>query len=118
MQLCKSQNVPENLSSTSGAAKRRAKKADQAAVAAGPPSLLELIHLALPTFEKGRVFYRSMLRVKLQKIDPAKSLKRKFGDKDEWRSMLGQLQDEGALTYNQDRDEIVVPLAAAASPDT
>ena len=37
--------------------------------------------------------------------------------KDEWRSALGQLQDEGALTYNRDRDEIVVPLAAAASPD-
>ena len=71
---------PENLSSTSGAAKRRAKKADQAAVAVGPPSLLELIHLVLPTFEKGRIFYRSMLRVKVQSIDPVKSLKRKFGD--------------------------------------
>ena len=85
-------------------------------MAVGPPSLLELIHLVLPTFEKGRIFYRSMLRVKVQSIDPVKSLKRKFGDKDEWRSVLGQLQDEGALTYNRDRDEIVVPLVGAGPP--
>ena len=44
------------------------------------------------------------------------SLKQQFGDKDEWRSVLGQLQDEGALTYNRDRDEIVVPLVGAGPP--
>ena len=32
------------------------------------------------------------------------------------RSVLGQLQDEGALTYNRDRDEIVVPLVGAGPP--
>ena len=79
--------------------------------------MCQLIHLALPKFEKGRTFYRSMLRHKVLQIDPAKSLKRKFGDKDEWRRVLQQLQDEGALTYNGDHDEIVVPLPADAHPD-
>ena len=73
----------------------------------------ELILLALPKFEKGRTFYRSMLRAKVQQIDPAKSLKRKFPDKDEWRGILRQLQDEGELTFTEDRDEIVIPLPAA-----
>ena len=73
----------------------------------------ELILLVLPKFEKGRTFYRSMLRAKVQQIDPAKSLKRKFPDKDEWRGILRQLQDEGELTFTEDRDEIVIPLPAA-----
>ena len=51
-----------------------------------------------------------MLRVKVQQIDPAKSLKRKFGDKDEWRRLLKLLQDDGALTYDELCDEIVVPV--------
>ena len=67
----------------------------------------------LPTFEKGRIFYRSMLRVKVQNIDPVKSLKRKFPDKEEWRGILRQLQDEGELTFTEERDEIVIPLPAA-----
>ena len=73
----------------------------------------ELILLVLPKFEKGRTFYRSMLRAKVQQIDPAKSLKRKFPDKDEWRGILRQLQDEGELTFTEDRGEIVIPLPAA-----
>ena len=46
-----------------------------------------------------------MLRNKVQQIDPAKSLKRKFGDKDEWRVVLQQLQEEGALSFTEDRDD-------------
>ena len=106
---------PANLSSTSGAAKRRAKKADKVATE-GPLSLHALVLLALPHFAVGRTFYRSMLRNKVQQIDPAKSLKRKFGDKDEWRVVLQQLQEEGALSFTEDRDEIVVPLPIAAGP--
>ena len=52
-----------------------------------------------------------------ESIDPAKSLKRKFSDKDEWRFELRQLHDEGNLHFAEDRDEIVVPLLAAASTD-
>ena len=96
-------------SKTSGAAKRARAKA-AAAGSAAPPSLLELIRLALPSFGNGRTFYRSMLRVKVQQIDPAKSLKRKFGDKDEWRNLLHQLQEEGTLVYNESCDEIAVPI--------
>ena len=81
--------------------------------ASQPDPTGELILLALPKFEKGRTFYRSMLRVKVQQIDPAKSLKRKFPDKDEWRGILRQLQDEGELTFTEERDEIVIPLPAA-----
>jgi hypothetical protein len=106
-----------SLSSTSGAAKRRAKKAG-AVAAVGPPSLHTLILLALPTFHKGRTFYRSMLRAKVQQIDPAKSLKRKFGDKDEWRAVLRQLQEEGTLMFTEGCDEILVPLPTAAPPDS
>ena len=54
-----------------------------------------------------------MLRAKVLQIDPAKSLKRKFPDKDEWRAILRQLQDAGELTFTEDRDEVVVPLPAA-----
>lgn len=54
-----------------------------------------------------------MLRVKVLLLDPAKSLKRKFPDKDEWRGILRQLQDEGELTFTEERDEIVIPLPAA-----
>ena len=81
-----------------------------ATASTAPPSLLELVRLALPSFGTGRTFYRSMLRVKVQQIDPAKSLKRKFGDKDEWRRLLKLLQDDGALTYDESCDEIVVPV--------
>ena len=70
----------------------------------------ELILLALPKFEKGRTFYRSMLRAKVQQIDPAKSLKRTFPDKAEWLGILQQLQNAGELTFAEDRDEIVAPL--------
>jgi hypothetical protein len=97
-----------DLSASSGAAKRRAKKAESAAAAA-PPDLRALILLALPSFQ-GRVFYRSMLRAKVQQIDPAKPLKRKFGDKDEWRVVLQQLQTDGMLSFTEERDEIAVPL--------
>ena len=96
---------------TSGAAKRRAAKL-AAEAAAAPPNLHDLILLALPTFTKGRTFYHSMLRVKVQQEDPAKTLKRKFGDKDEWRLLLRQLQDAGTLSYDEDRDEIIVPADA------
>ena len=104
-----------DLSATSGAAKRRAKKAESAAAVA-PPSLKALILLALPSFHKGRAFYRSMLRAKVTQIDPAKTLKRKFGDKDEWRIVLRQLQTEGMLSLTEERDEIVVPLPTPSAP--
>ena len=45
----------------------------------------------------------------------SKSLKRKFGAKDEWHKLLKQLQDEGVLTYDESCDKIVVP-APASSP--
>ena len=72
--------------------------------------MCQLIHLALPKFEKGRIFNRSMLRHKVKQVDSAKSLKRKFGDKDEWRNLLHQLQEEGTLVYNESCDEIAVPI--------
>ena len=78
------------------------------AAAVNPPSLHELVLLALPEFPKGRTFYRSMLRAKVQKAD---LLKRSFADKDEWRSLLQKLQEEGILSYTSEKDEIVVPLA-------
>ena len=37
-----------------------------------------------------------------------KTLKRKFGDKDEWRIVLRQLQTEGMLSFTEERDEIIV----------
>ena len=104
-----------DLSAISGAAKRRAKKAESAAAVA-PPSLKALILLALPSFHKGRAFYRSMLRAKVTQIDQAKTLKRKFGDKDEWRIVLRQLQTEGMLSFTEERDEIVVPLPTPSAP--
>ena len=52
-------------------------------------------------------------RITQYSFDPAKSLKRKFPDKDEWRGILRQLQDEGELTFTEERDEIVIPLPAA-----
>ena len=100
-----------NRSKTSGAAKRRTAIL-AAEAAAAPPSLHDLILLALPTFTKGRTFYRSMLRAKVQQVDPAKTLKRKFGDTDEWRLLLRQLQDAGTLSYDETRDETVVPADA------
>lgn len=49
----------------------------------------------------------------MQTLDPAKSLKRNFGDKDEWRCLLRELHSEDALIYTEDRDEIVVPPPSA-----
>ena len=51
-----------------------------------------------------------MLRAKVMQIDPAKRLKRKFGDKDEWRTVLRQLQADSMLSFTEECDEIVVPL--------
>ena len=65
---------------------------------------------SLPQWVKGRTYYRSTLRAKVRQLDPAKSLTRTFPDKDEWRSVLKQLQDEGILSYNSERDEIIVPV--------
>ena len=74
----------EALSSNSGAAKRRAKRAATVA-AANPPSLSELVVVALPSFvQRGQhSVYRSMLRAAVKKIDPVKPV-RAFGDKEEW----------------------------------
>ena len=44
-------------------------------------------------------------------INWADLLKRSFADKDEWRSLLQKLQEEGILSYTSEKDEIVVPLA-------
>ena len=48
-----------------------------------------------------------MLRASVRKAD---ALKRAFGDKDEWRQVLAA---EGHLSYVQESDEIVVPVAPA-----
>ena len=95
----------DTRAATSGAAKRR-KAAEAQKAAANPPSLRELILLVLP--KMGPTFYRSMLRAKVKTIDP---VKRSFPDKDEWKAVLGELQTEGKLTYNeQGRDEITMSL--------
>ena len=109
-----------SLSLTSGAAKRRNKKANAAATAQ-PPSLRELVDLVLPKLRQGQIYYCSQLRVMVQGVDSAKALKRTFKDRAEWREVLGQLDREGALTYDEDRNEVVVPVpvpaaAAAATP--
>ena len=104
---------PQVLSSTSGAAKKRAAMAAAAAAANGPPSLIELIRIALrDDFSKRteRSFYRSMLRVKVKALD-AKLGKRSFGDKDEWAQALAALQQEGALTYAVDTNTITLSVA-------
>ena len=72
--------------------------------------------LALPSFTKGLTFYLAMLRTKVIALDPAKSLKRKFGDKDEWRAVLRLLHSEGAVNFDESRSEIVVPLPSTV-PD-
>ena len=46
-----------------------------------------------------------MLRAKVIALDPAKSLKRKFGDKDEWRAVLRLLHSEGAVNFDESRSE-------------
>lgn len=102
------------LSKTSGAAKRRAKKV--AAAAAEPLSLPQLINVALPRLIPGRIYYRSMLRQMVVLLDK-RGPKRTFGDKDEWRHALRQMQSAGVLTYNEDRDEFVLPLPADGSTD-
>ena len=51
-----------------------------------------------------------MLRASVRKAD---ALKRAFGDKDEWRQVLAELAAEGHLSYVQESDEIVVPVAPA-----
>ena len=56
----------------------------------------------------------------VQGVDSAKALKRTFKDRAEWQEVLGQLDREGALTYDEDRNDGVVPVpvpaAAAAIP--
>ena len=104
---------PQVLSSTSGAAKKRAAKAATAAVANGPPSLIELIQMAIrDDFSKRTVrsFYHSMLRAKVKTLD-AKLGKRSFGAKDEWTQALGELQKEGVLTHTAATDTITLPDA-------
>ena len=96
------------LSSTSGAAKRRAAAA---AVANAPPSLVELIRTALrDDFSKrqARSFYRSMLRAKVKTLD-AKLGKRSFADREEWKGLLAELQQEGVLTHVVATDTITLP---------
>ena len=52
-----------------------------------------------------------MLRASVRKAD---TLKRAFGDKEEWRQALAKLAAEGHLSYVQESDEIVVPIAPVA----
>ena len=94
------------VSNSSGAAKKRAKKASEAA-AANPPSLSELVEAALPSFvQRGQSnIYRSMLRAAVRKIDPVKPA-RAFGDKDEWTAVLTTLQAAGKLTYIAESDTV------------
>ena len=97
-----------NLSTTSGAAKKRASKAAEKA-AANPPSLTELIEAALAgVAQRGLgVVSRSTLRAKVKTTDPAK---RDFKDKDEWKAALKVLQEAGKLTYDAVSDNISLPV--------
>ena len=64
----------------------------------------------LPSLAGRDSLYRSSLRKFVRKQDEKRG-KRAFGDKDEWRAVLAELQQEGKLTYDADHDEI--KLAAA-----
>ena len=107
--------TPGSLSSSSGAAKKRAKVA-AAAAAANPPTLSELIEAALLDFrQRGqRLFYRSMLRAVVMRLDPMKPA-RKFGDRAAWETALNQLHTDGKLIYEAAGDNIRLPEAAGPS---
>ena len=80
--------------------------------AAAPPSLSDLVELALPAFaHRGqRSLYRSTLRAAVKQLDLVKPA-RSFGDKEEWRSVLAALQEAGKLTYTVLDDQVtLVPL--------
>ena len=49
-----------------------------------------------------------MLRADVRRIDPSRP-PRSFPDKDEWKEVLKQLQEAGALTYVVANDEIHLP---------
>ena len=65
----------------------------------------------LPAFVKrGQVsnIYRSMVRQAVEKADPAK---RKFADREEWKSVLAVLQEGGKLIVGAS-DVISLPVPA------
>ena len=97
----------ESRSTTSGTAKRRAAKAAKEA-AASPPSLKELVEVALAGVTKRglAVISRSTLRANVKTID---LVKRDFKDKDEWKQVLKVLQEAGKLTYDAANDSISLP---------
>ena len=74
-----------------------------------PPSLSQLIEIALPSFaQRGQCsFYRSILRAAVRKLDKVRPA-RSFGDKDEWKAVLAALQEAGKLTYSALNDEITI----------
>ena len=85
----------------------RAKKAIAEATAK-PPSLSDLIELALPAFvSRGQhSFYRSTLRAAVKKLDKVKPA-RSFGG--EWKTVLEALQQAGKLSYVVLDDQISMP---------
>ena len=80
------------------------------ATARAPPSLSDLIELALPAFvSRGqRSFYRSTLRAAVKKLDKVKPA-RSFGDKEEWKAALAALQQAGKLSYVELNDQVNMP---------
>ena len=102
------------LSSTSGAAKKRAAKA--AAVAkASPPSLAELTETALSNFGGREYLYRSTLRAAVRQIDPVNP-SRSFADKEEWKRVLTALESKGKIRYDAATDTIY-PCVSPPAPE-
>ena len=77
---------------------------------AAPLTLRELIELKLPAYRNAKRtrLYRSTLRADVRRMDTSRP-PRSFADKNEWKEVLKQLQEAGALTYMVANDEIHLP---------
>ena len=101
--------MPANLSTTSGAAKKR--KAKEIATAAAltitlGQLILRALGLLVPCNVQPRQISRSTIRVRVVKNDPAK---REWKDKEEWRQALKALESRRYLSYDQMSDMITYP---------
>ena len=112
----RSQPVPtqnQNLSTTSGASKKRTQK-ERAAAQANPKSLSNLILEVLPSFKQRsqQAIYVSLLRLAVEKADKAK---RKFKDRSEWQAVLLELHMTKKLTYCKANNTFTLGADGAAA---